>query len=89
MTRLWEIYDAALSPQGGGKYVAGQRMYTQRNLSFHHNIVGHAEYCFEIWSQGNTSACAMQHVRFDNNLCLDSVRLTSTCSLDTHFLIQV
>jgi hypothetical protein len=58
MTRLWEIYDAALSPQGGvspqggGKYVAGQRMYTQRNLSFHHNIVGHAEYCFEIWSQG-------------------------------------
>ena len=41
-----------VSPQGGGKYVAGQRMYTQRNLSFHHNIVGHAEYCFEIWSQG-------------------------------------
>lgn len=71
-TRLWEIYDAALSPQGGGKYVAGQRMYTQRNISFHHNIIGHAEYCFEIWSQGNTSACAMQHVRFDNNLCLDS-----------------
>ena len=32
MTRLWEIYDAALSPQGGGKYLAGHRMYTQRNL---------------------------------------------------------
>ena len=71
-TRLWEIYDAALSPQGGGKYTPGKPMYTQRNLSFHHNIIGHSEYCFEIWSQGNTVACEMQQVRFDNNLCLDS-----------------
>jgi hypothetical protein len=63
--RLWEIYDAALSPQGGGNYY-------QRNLSFHHNIIAHSEYCFEIWSQGNTSECQMEHVRFDNNLCLNS-----------------
>ena len=28
--------------------------------------------CFEIWSQGNTSQCSMRHVRFENNLCVDS-----------------
>ena len=63
--RFWEIYDAALSPQGGG-------FYHQANLSFHHNIVAHSEYCFEIWSSGNTSQCQMQDVKFDNNLCVDS-----------------
>jgi hypothetical protein len=62
--RLWEIYDAAISPQGEGRYF-------QQHINMHHNIIGHSEYCFEIWAHGNGSA-VMRDVQIDSNICYNS-----------------
>jgi hypothetical protein len=63
--RLWEVYDAALSPQGDGSYV-------QRNITYHHNLIWHAEYCLEIWSHGFANESTVANVKFENNVCIDS-----------------
>jgi hypothetical protein len=62
--RLWEIYDAAISAQGQGRYI-------QERINFHHNLIGHSEYCFEIWAHGNGSA-VMRDLKVDSNLCYNS-----------------
>ena len=63
--RLWEVYDAALSPQGAGTYI-------QSNITYHHNLIWHSEYCLEIWSQGFANESTLTDVRFENNVCVDS-----------------
>ena len=62
---LSEVYDAALSPQGNGWYI-------QRNITFHHNLIWHAEYCLEIWSQGLKNESTMTGVSFLHNVCVNS-----------------
>ena len=63
--RLSQVYDAALSPQGGGSY-------TQRNISLHHNLITQSEYCLEIWSQGFANESTLTDVYFGNNVCVNS-----------------
>ena len=63
--RIWECFDTGITNQGE----AGS--YWERNLSYHHNLIGHAEYCFEIWMhQTNTS---IEHeIRIEQNVCVNS-----------------
>jgi hypothetical protein len=63
--RFWEVYDAAISPQGKG-------CYAQRNISIHHNLIAHSEYCLEIWGQGRTNESSMDGVLFASNVCANS-----------------
>jgi hypothetical protein len=65
--RMWEAYDTGITPQG----TTG--LYVQRNLSFHHNIIGHAEYCFELWDQSPIrNDSLMDTIRIESNVCFDS-----------------
>ena len=63
--RLWEVYDAAMSPQGSSFYV-------QSEIRVHHNLVSHSEYCFEIWSQGLANESILHNVSFVSNTCYNS-----------------
>ena len=63
--RLWEVYDAAMSPQGSSFYVQSQ-------IRVHHNVVFNSEYCFEIWSQGLANESILHNVSFVSNTCYNS-----------------
>ena len=67
--RMWECYDTGFTNQG----TSGN--YTERNISYHHNIVAHAEYCFEVWDQNHPAprnASSMSEIRIEQNVCVDS-----------------
>jgi hypothetical protein len=67
--RLWECYDTGFTNQG----TSGN--YTERNISYHHNVVAHAEYCFEVWDQnhpGPRNASSMSEIRIEQNVCANS-----------------
>jgi hypothetical protein len=59
-----QIYDAGISPQGAG------RVYTIRNLRFHHNVINNCFYSFELW--GHELGSAADGIYFDNNTCLNN-----------------
>lgn len=75
--RLWECYDTGFTNQG----TSGN--YTEFNISYHHNVVGHTEYCFEVWDQNHPAtgwnstgwprnASSMSEIRIEQNVCVDS-----------------
>jgi hypothetical protein len=59
-----QIYDAGISPQGGG------RTYSIKNLRFHHNIINNCFYSFEFW--GHPSTSTGDSIFFENNTCLNA-----------------
>ncbi|MDD4871620.1 MAG: hypothetical protein PHR77_13770 [Kiritimatiellae bacterium] len=61
--RLWEIYDAALSNQGGGTNV-------QENITYRNNIIWNSEYSFEFWNRDQASLT--RNIRFEHNTCVDA-----------------
>lgn len=64
--RFDQIYDAAMSPQGGNA-PQGFEVY---NLYFRNNIVSNCEYSFEF-CEGEANA-TVHNVYFENNTCLDA-----------------
>jgi hypothetical protein len=61
--RLWEIYDAALTNQGGGTNV-------QENIIYRRNQIWNCEYSFEFWNRDGTSRT--RHIRFEHNTCVNA-----------------
>ncbi len=61
--RLWEIYDAALTNQGGGTNV-------QENITYRHNVIWNCEYSFEYWNRGEKSQT--RNILFEHNTCVDA-----------------
>jgi hypothetical protein len=61
-----QIYDAAMSPQGGSA-PQGFEVY---NLYFRNNIVRNCEYSFEFWAQSEKAT--VTDVYFVNNTCLNA-----------------
>lgn len=59
-----QVYDAAISPQGGG---SGYKIY---NLQFHHNIINNCFYSFEFWGQDSSSLA--DSIFFENNTCVNT-----------------
>jgi hypothetical protein len=61
-----QIYDAAMSPQGGSA-PQGFEVY---NLYFRNNIVRNCEYSFEFWAQSDKAT--VSNVYFVNNTCMNA-----------------
>jgi hypothetical protein len=61
--RIWEIYDAALTNQGGGTII-------QKNITYRNNIIWNSEFSFEIWNRD--SDAIMENILFENNTCVDA-----------------
>ncbi len=61
--RLWEIYDAALTNQGGGTNV-------QENITYRGNQIWNCEYSFEFWNRDRASRT--RHIRFEHNTCVNA-----------------
>ena len=60
--RIWEVYDAALTNQGG----SGNSQY---NITYRNNTIWNSEYSFEYWNrQGSTT----RNIRFENNICVNA-----------------
>ena len=62
--RLWDIYDAALTSQGGS---SGTAHYNQ---IYRFNVIWNSEYCFEYWN--NTVGSATDNILFENNTCVNA-----------------
>ncbi len=62
--KLWEIYDAALTPQYKSDVGVAAYFY---NIVFRNNIIWNVEYCFEYWNQPANSLTA--DIYFENNVC--------------------
>ncbi len=60
--RLWEIYDAALTTQGGRE---NNQKYNQY---FRNNIIWNSEYCFEYWNRPESATT--HDIYFENNTCV-------------------
>lgn len=61
--KLWQIYDAAVSPQG----FSTSTIY---NVYFYNNVIWDAEYGIEYWER--PAATIVDSVYFDNNTIVDS-----------------
>ena len=59
-----QVYDAGISPQGGG------RSYSIKNLRFHHNLLKNCFYSFEFW--GHPATSTGDNIFFENNTCLNA-----------------
>ena len=59
-----QIYDAGISPQGGGT------TYSIRNLRFHHNFFNNCFYSFEFW--GRPLSSSADNIFFENNTCMNA-----------------
>jgi len=57
---IWEIYDAALTTQGGST----NQKY---NHYFRNNVIWNSSYCFEYWNRPDTSST--YEIYFENNTC--------------------
>jgi hypothetical protein len=62
--KLWEIYDAALTPQYTSSVGTTAYFY---NMIFRNNIIWNVEYCFEYWNHTTDSLTA--DIYFENNVC--------------------
>jgi hypothetical protein len=58
--RIWEVYDAALTNQGGANN-------SQVNLVYRDNVIWNCEYSFEYWNRGPESTT--RNIRFEHNTC--------------------
>jgi hypothetical protein len=65
--RVDQVYDAALTNQGGGGFA-----YNQSNIWWHDNVVSRSEWCFEIWDDSPRNRSSMHNIRFQNNSCTNS-----------------
>jgi len=62
---IWDIYDAGLTNQGGGRN-------QQYNITYRNNIVWNCEYSFEYW---NRPAESRTHdIYFEDNVCYNAGR---------------
>ena len=61
-----QIYDAAMSPQGG----SAPQGFEVFNLYFRNNIVRNCEYSFEFWAQSEKAT--VTDVYFVNNTCMNA-----------------
>ena len=61
-----QIYDAAMSPQGG----SAPQGFEVHNLYFRNNIVRNCEYSFEFWAQSEKAN--VTDVYFANNTCMNA-----------------
>ncbi|HFC10920.1 MAG TPA: hypothetical protein ENJ75_01885 [Candidatus Kaiserbacteria bacterium] len=62
---LWQIYDAAISPQGNGDTPSS--IY---NLYFYNNVIRDAEYGIEFWER--PAGTTVKNVHFENNTIVNS-----------------
>ncbi|MFA6561767.1 MAG: hypothetical protein WCV00_07635 [Verrucomicrobiia bacterium] len=60
--RLWEVYDAALTNQGG----SGN---TEANITYRDNVIWNSEYSFEYWNRAGSKT---RNIRFENNTCVNA-----------------
>ena len=60
--RIWEVYDAALTNQGG----SGCAEY---NITYRNNVIWNSEYSFEYW---NRKGSTTRNILFENNTCVDA-----------------
>jgi len=58
-----QIYDAGISPQGGGMN------YVQSNISIYRNLITNCWYSFEVFDVPETT---MTNINFDNNTCVNA-----------------
>jgi len=63
--RIWEVYDAALTNQGGANNA-------QINLTYRDNVIWNCEYSFEYWNRGRESTT--HNIRFEHNTCVNAGR---------------
>lgn len=61
--RLWEVYDAALTNQGGANN-------SQVNITYRDNVIWNCEYSFEYWNRGPESTT--RNIRFEHNTCVNA-----------------
>jgi hypothetical protein len=61
--RIWDIYDAGLTNQGGGKNA-------QYNIRYRSNTVWNCEYSFEYWNRPEASTT--RDIHFEGNLCFNA-----------------
>lgn len=58
--RIWQCYDAALTPQGNG----GNKF---RNITYRNNTIWNCEFSFEYWNRPETAESV--DIAFENNRC--------------------
>ena len=63
--RIWDIYDAGLTNQGGSKN-------QQYNIVYRNNVIWNCEYSFEYWNRPETSTT--HDIYFENNVCFNAGR---------------
>ena len=63
-SRLWEIYDAALTNQGSGTND------DEINITYRNNVIWNAEYSFEYWNRPATTVT--RNIVFEHNTCVDA-----------------
>lgn len=68
--RLWEIYDAALTNQGGNHNTAA-------DITYRDNVIWNCEYSFEYWNGKGASKASPQrshtrNIRFEHNTCVNA-----------------
>ena len=61
--RIWEVYDAALTNQGGGTN-------QQVNITYRDNVIWNSEYSFEYWNRG--AASVTRNIHFEHNTCVNA-----------------
>jgi hypothetical protein len=61
--RIWDIYDAGLTNQGGSSNA-------QYNITYRKNIIWNCEYSFEYWNRPETSTT--HDICFEDNLCFNA-----------------
>jgi uncharacterized protein YjdB len=61
--RIWDIYDAGLTNQGGSKN-------SQYNITYRKNVIWNCEYSFEYWNRPETSTT--HDIYFEDNLCFNA-----------------
>ena len=62
--RIWQVYDAALTPQCSGKAAVFD------DVAFVDNVIWQSEYSFEFWNHSASGSTA--NVVFEHNTCVDA-----------------
>jgi hypothetical protein len=62
--RIDQIYDAGISPQGGGTY-------TQQHIQMEYNVISNCWYSYEVFTYPGST---LDQVSFDNNTCVGAGR---------------
>ena len=62
--RIWQVYDAALTPQ------TSRSRHPIHHILFRHNVIWQCEYSFEYWNHDPTSYTS--DIFFEHNTCVDA-----------------